>query len=471
MSQKQPQDSVYEQLDLNINNYTITDLECFFRLNYSTSPYTADDVQYKEYLIRDQLLKSGYVNKKFKSELIGFLESAKRWIIAAKCPISQTPTSIPDNFRLDPTPTLPIPTISINRNEEIIYPPVIKPLHTTTGNNYYTGSLNPIESRIKTTNVCIDTLFRKNYMITKSTDFMYFFPKILNNVVSLKLASVEFPFVWYNCSSIDKNNVMYISLYNMNGISSSLLVNFEIVLPDGNYTSFTFAQTLNNIFNDNSNNGLNFLWCEIDNITQSTVIRARNSGTETQGRFPFDDSSLNSYYSPNFYFTIDFNIQPEGATRPAYKNLGWMLGFRQTFYTVIYSNTLISYTSNFASSITYNASLKSESVFGNNKSNYLFIEVDDFQNNFPTDSIISANDPFGNYLGKNIIAQIIIPFAPNTIISNNGSDLIFKKRDYFGPVNLEKLKIRILNKFGDVLTINQSDFSMTFEITTLTTNS
>lgn len=457
----QLEDSVYEQLDLNINNYTITDLECFFRLNYSKSPYTADDVQYKEYLIREQLLKSGHVNKKFKSDLIGFLESAKRWIIAAKCPISQTPTSIPANFRLDPTPTLPIPTISINRNEEIIYPTAIKPLHTTTGNNYYTGALNPLDSRVKTTNVCIDTLFRKNYMITKSTDFTYVFPKILNNVVSLKLASVEFPFVWYNCSSIDKNNTMYISLYNIEeGLQD--VSNFEITIPDGNYTSFTFAQTLNNIFNDNSSNGLNCLWCEIDNITQSTVIRARNSKTEKNGRFPT---------SSDFYFTIDFNIQPDGSTRPAYKNLGWMLGFRQTFYTVKFSTTLVSYTSNSSSSITYNASLKSESFFGNNKSNYLFIEVDDFQNNFPTDSIISANDPFGNYLGKNIIAQIITPSGPNTIINDNGSDLIFKKRDYFGPVNLEKLKIRVLNKFGDIININQTDFSMTFEITTLTTNS
>jgi hypothetical protein len=99
--------------------------------------------------------------------------------------------------------------------------------------------------------------------------------------------------------------------------------------------------------------------------------------------------------------------------------------------------------------------------------NYLFVEVDDFQNNFPTDSIISTNDTFGNYLGKNIIARLIISTGVNTILNDNGADLIFKKRDYFGPVNLEKLKIRILNRFGDVVNIGQNDYSMTFEVTTV----
>lgn len=472
------QPSIYEQLDLNINNYTISDLERFFNLNYSTNIYTADVVQYKEYVIRTQLLNSGYINKKFKSELIQFLESAKRVIIATKCPVDQKPTSIPHNFRLDSTPNLPLPAISVERNEEIIYPTTIKPLHTT-GNNYYKGVLNPIDSRIKTTNICIDTLFRKNYMITKSTDFIYTFPKPFNNVVSLKLASVELPFVWYNCSAIDKNNTMSISLNHLvrEKTSNEETILFDsnyltITIPDGNYNEAIFVQTLNNIFNDDKN-GLNSLWCEIDKITGSTIIRTRDHiiDQDTNGIFPFNDDADNSYYSPDFYFTINFNLEPKEETRPAYKNLGWMLGFRKTSYTINKSNITTSYTNNGVSSVNYTASLKSESFFGNNNSNYVFIEVDDFQNNFPTDSIISSNDPFGNYLGKNIIARIIIRSQMNTVINDNGSDLIFKKRDYFGPVNIEKLKIRVLNKFGDVININQNDFSMTFELSTLTTNS
>ena len=469
--------SSYETLDLDINNYTISDLERFFRLNYATATYTADDVQYKECVIREQLLKSGHVNKKFKADLIGFLEGAKRWIIAAKCPPPATPTSIPHDFRLDATPDIPAPhasTITAGRNEELIFPATIKPLHTTSGNKFYSGSLNPLESRLKMTNICIDTLFRKNYTTTKSTDFTYVFPKVINNAVSLKLASLELPIVWNTFSAADRNNTMSISLYSIispDGFTPLPdLIDFQIVIPDGNYTQNKFVQTLNNIFNYNSDIGLNFLWCCIDDVTLSTVIRARNSVTENfiKGAFPFDPTS--DQYSPNFNFHIDFTVKPEGATRPAYKNLGWLIGFRETAYSVNSSNTFTSYNSAPLYAVKYDGYLKSESFFGSTINNYLFIEVDDFQNNFPTDSIISSNDPYGNYLGKNIIAKVTIRSSVNTILNDNGSDLVFKKRDYFGPVNLEKLKIRVLNRFGDVVNINANDFSLTFEVTTLNTN-
>jgi hypothetical protein len=471
MSQSQ-EETEYEMLDLDINKYTIADLERFFRLNYASAPYTADDVQYKEYVIREELLRNVQTNKKIKSELVSFLENAKRLIIAAKCPFPTPPTSIPHNYRLDPTPDYPLPPLSISRNEELVVPTYIKPLHTTNGNQYYNGSLNPIESRLKTINLCIDTLFRKNYTSTKSTDFTYILPKVINNVVSLKLASFEFPVVWNTFSAADKNNVMYVSLYNMtlNGAAIPDVVDFEIVIPDGNYTQNTFVQTVNNIFNKNANIGLAFLWCEVDSTSLSTIFRARNYVTEEAigGSFPFRVGS--PQYSPNFYFTIDFALKNDMYLRPNYKNLGWMLGFRDAFYTVRPTDIVTSYTALLITHVVFAGYLKSESIFGSNINNYFFVEVDDFQNNFPTDSIIAANDPYGNYLGKNIIARLIIGSDVNSIVNDNGADLIFKRRDYFGPVNLEKLKIRVLNRFGDVINTNQNDCSMTFEITTLNMN-
>jgi len=286
-------------------------------------------------------------------------------------------------------------------------------------------------------------------------------------VVSLKLASFEFPVVWNIFSTADKNNIMYLSLYGMSTLPDT--VNFKIVIPDGNYTQNTFAQTLNNIFSKNSQVGLHYLWCEIDAITRGTIIRARNSLTEIDagGAFPFDNIDGNIHYSPEFHFTIDFSLETEGISRPIYMNLGWLLGFRKTFYTIEYENIQTSYIATIYSAVTYNAYLISECFYGSAINNYLFVEVDDFQNNFPTDSIISTNDVFGNYLGKNIIARLIVSTGVNTILNDNGSDLIFKKRDYFGPVNLEKLKIRILNRFGEVVNIGQNDYSMTFEITTM----
>jgi hypothetical protein len=301
---------------------------------------------------------------------------------------------------------------------------------------------------------------------------------VVNNVVALQLTSFEMPAVWHSISTVLNNNTFTIYTYNATGYTDA---SYNIVIPDGNYTQHTFATTLNNIFGI-IGNALSFLLCEVDEITLGTVIRAKNALADngvTIGPFPFSPTS--PQYSPNFRFTVDFTLYINSptycssgsgtfSTRPIYKNLGWQLGFRQTVYTVTPSNETISFVANPFEAVYFPCYLKSESFFGSTLNNYLFLEIDDFQNNFPTDTIISNNGAVGSYLGKNIIARIVVRKGINSMVNDNASDLIFKKRNYFGPVNLEKMKIRVLNKFGDVVDINQNDFSMTLELTTLNSN-
>jgi hypothetical protein len=61
------------EMDLNIDNYSVTDLEKFFR--FKSKKYIEQDIEEREYEIREQLLSSGHVNKKFKRDLIIFLKS------------------------------------------------------------------------------------------------------------------------------------------------------------------------------------------------------------------------------------------------------------------------------------------------------------------------------------------------------------------------------------------------------------
>ena len=69
-----------------------------------------------------------------------------------------------------------------------------------------------------------------------------------------------------------------------------------------------------------------------------------------------------------------------------------------------------------------------------------------------------------NYLGNNIIGRLTIDGGINTIITNNNSDCVFKKREYFGPVKLEKLHIRLLDKYSSVLNLNNNDISILLEL-------
>ena len=89
-----------ENLDLDINNYNLRDLERFFQLK-PNKHYSASDIELKECKIREQLLSSKHVNKRFQRDLIEFLTTAKDWLIHVKCPPQNNPTSIPKNWKLD----------------------------------------------------------------------------------------------------------------------------------------------------------------------------------------------------------------------------------------------------------------------------------------------------------------------------------------------------------------------------------
>ena len=83
-----------DNLDLDINNYSIKDIEKFFRFSTKTK-YNAKDIEQREYEIREQLLSSGHINKRFKRDLIEFLTLAKNWLIHVKCNTTNNqPTTI-----------------------------------------------------------------------------------------------------------------------------------------------------------------------------------------------------------------------------------------------------------------------------------------------------------------------------------------------------------------------------------------
>ena len=64
-----------------------------------------------------------------------------------------------------------------------------------------------------------------------------------------------------------------------------------------------------------------------------------------------------------------------------------------------------------------------------------------------------------SYIGNNILAMIPLTSNSFHVTFNSGNDLIEKKRDYFGPVNIQRLKIELRNQYGELLDLNKMDFS------------
>lgn len=325
-----------------------------------------------------------------------------------------------------------------------------------------TNANDSIDRKTTTRVLSIDSLFRKNYHSTKSTDFTYALPDPINKVTSLKISSIEFPNSWYTFSTENNSNTFIITIYNCPTPSDvfdtyASVITHTIQIPDGNYRSDLLASSINNLFS-NIRNGLEYLYFDVNEVNAKCLFRTKLTGDDNRNMYTSD------YLPSDFYFTLDFTI-PNIPTRPLYKNAGWMMGFKLPFYTVS-NNTEFPKTiidgAQYKESV-YNWYLESESSYGSAIQNYIFLEIDDFNRNSTANTFFSKtiND---SYLGNNIMGRITVTSGMNTIITMDGGDLLFKTREYFGPIRLEKLHIRLIDKFGDPINLEGNDFSFMLEI-------
>lgn len=460
-----------DQIDFNINNYSIQNLEDFFK--FSTKNYTEDDIQRNIQLMKTKLLNCKELTNTLKEEINTFLNKS-RIILTSNIEMNSK------NYNFNPI-----------KNTDI---------NTVYNYKYPNGIINPVERQIQTKTVCINSLFRANFFKTNSCSFDYTFPTPIENVINMRVAFVEMPIFWYSISTIKKNNTFTIEIFNME-IANVLQPNTTntIVIEDGNYTNTALVTYLNNYF-FYTNNGLQFLVFAISDISTKTTLRAKTTiDNDTNLYYPFD---AGTYYSPNFYYTITFsnveffdandtttpkttvdclnikkpcpnstpqcdnNTQKCSTPYASYlASSASILGFKNNKYTATYNNTYFDY----STATTYHCYLQGEYAYGRDLFQYLFLEINDYQNNFTTDSVISIIGN-NNYAGNNILAVIPITGNSNSIMFNNSSDGIVKCREYFGPVRLNKLTIRILSQYGTVLDLNGYDYFIILELQQLYTN-
>ena len=125
-----------------------------------------------------------------------------------------------------------------------------------------------------------------------------------------------------------------------------------------------------------------------------------------------------------------------------YKKFGWIIGYRKAIY-----NNDNNYTT--------------EAIYNGAYPNYIYFVLNDFNNS-------QAQNVFGMYsksiIGDNILGMIPITSQSFYVNFNNGSDLIEKKREYFGPVRIQRLKIQLLNQYGELIYLNNMDYSFSLEL-------
>ncbi len=140
-------------------------------------------------------------------------------------------------------------------------------------------------------------------------------------------------------------------------------------------------------------------------------------------------------------FTVDVNGNKD-LTNPIVLKLGWQLGFRFGSYGL--SEVAIS-----------------EGICQIIGPRYIFFCINDFtnaSNNYFTaafsDSIIS---PY--ILGKINYAATVEDNNYGVIEDDDFSSSVNRTREYFGPININKLQIQILDEYGRVVDLNNMDWS------------
>lgn len=351
--------------------------------------------------------------------------------------------------------------------------PVIPPKNSYTVNTndtqYPRGVVNPINIKTITKNINIDSFFRPNYETTPSSNFMWELIQPETNVVSIRLSSLNIPVLWYSITDKMDRNMFYITLYDMNGYPD---IKELVIIPAGNYHSDTFTNMLNIIFQKN-NNGLQYLIANVDTLTSKIIIRSAHkddltsdpTGLRTHAAFDVD----NANYAPNFHFDIDFHPNCHKYTlnnsfNEFKRTVGWYMGFKKYKYQINRDDIIkdISYDV-LHKSLYYECGIQSESSYSNSHDNYFFLSVNDYNVNCVSKTILSSNG--FSYIGEDLLGRITVNSNNNEILFDNGSDLTFKKREYMGPVTIEKLKISLINRYGELIDLNMNDFSFTLEFT------
>jgi len=331
--------------------------------------------------------------------------------------------------------------------------------------------INPVYKETLTQLVSIDSIFRERTSLSNdinfyesSSHFQYKFANPLKNVVSMKITAIEVPVVWYLFN--EGNNTFTIETKNNpDGITPDTI--HTVIIPVGSYSNSVLITAMNNIFT-NMGNGLEYIIFGIDENTGKSFFRAKKSGyddaiTGLNDPYLNDPNPVNPFLF-NIYFYKDFTKLCEKKTLKEYDSLGWLLGFRSVSYSVTKNDTMYDYHTFGTAYVLYNYVI-SEGAYGTSAYNYVYVDIDDFNNNFKSSGIIADNKDY--ILSNTILGRISVPNPANTILFGNASDGVFKKREYFGPITITRLDLKLIDKYGNLINLQNNDWSLALEFTVI----
>lgn len=413
--------------DLNIENYGLNELKEMFELSNN---YDKNILDSREIVLKNSIVNNKNIDSQTKNKTLNFIVKAKNILL------ENINTNHNQNNKFQETlldfynSSYDLKKTAISdESGHMVQDRKEKPYLSSYPSEFFPGIINPLKKKINRIFLNVDSRFRDNYYGSQSTNYNVTLPLQLNNILTMQLSQIELPTTYYSISKQLGNNYFTISA-NLVGDAPVFHV---IEVPSGNYTYDTFVSLLNTLV---TNLGGLFV-----NILFTINILYTNSGT---GQMCV---SINSdYLGPNIEFSLNFQANILGIddkNTPLPLKLGWIMGFRNGIYI-------------------NNSNYVSEGLVNVLGPRYLFLVIDDFNNNVNNGFFSAFNN---SVLNKNILARISIQSPFFNVLSENNLNLITYPRQYYGPVNILNMNIQLLDEYGRIIDLNNMDFSfcLTFQ--------
>jgi hypothetical protein len=251
-----------------------------------------------------------------------------------------------------------------------------------------------------------------------SSWFIFSSSQLYKNIASVKLTSVEFPNTFYSFAASRGNTSFTLTINSGPNAGTS----YPITITDGNYLSSNTVLTL-----DPST-----LITAIEDYIQTTLGFASFS-------IDYDPVSHRINFTNNESFTITF---PTSTSNPYKNGIGYNLGFYQQTYNSVFNTIAYEIVSDVPPDVI--------------QDKYIYIQINDW-NLVHHQNINQTSFP--------AFAKIQLPGTKNTMIFD-GNYLNSSTKEYFfqQPVNIQRLEIKLLDAFGNVLETDGENWAMTVEL-------
>lgn len=252
----------------------------------------------------------------------------------------------------------------------------------------------------------IDSRFREDFETTHSGDFLVKLNYPLSAVLTMRLDQIEVPNSWYNISTKIKNNKIKLKIDEVEHIYT---------IPDGNYSFMELKEVLENL-ESSKNMAFNIHFMLELNIYNNKITLLCKKETVFSMSFPQNNNAIRTF--------------------------GWFLGYKYPSYN---------------NSDIYIA----ENMFNDTNNRYFYLVIEDFNTNINDYIIGNLKESFIN---DNIIARISVLDNKYNVVSNFSNDSYgTQTRNYTSRANINKLRIKLLDEFGEIMDLNGLDISFTLE--------